>query len=142
MEKITYTSLATLGEEFHAAFEREAAKLQNSLGEVHSLYIEGKALKGKEGIFEDRNPSDTRQLLGKFQKGSALDAKKAIAAAKKTYPNWVSFGWQKRVALLRKAAELLNQCQIEIAALLSMEVGKNRFESIAEVSESVDLILY
>ena len=32
--------------------------------------------------------------------------------------------------------------QFEFAALLSLEVGKNRFEAIAEVSEAIDLILY
>src|ERR1044071_9060147 len=32
--------------------------------------------------------------------------------------------------------------QFELAALLTLEVGKNRFEAIAEVSEATDLILY
>src|SRR6185503_17385675 len=38
--------------------------------------------------------------------------------------------------------ELMTKHQFELAALLTLEVGKNRFEAIAEVSESVDLILY
>src|SRR5213075_2031069 len=49
---------------------------------------------------------------------------------------------RQRVALLRKAADLMTQRQFEFAALLSLEVGKNRFEAIAEVSEAIDLILY
>src|SRR2546430_16660838 len=36
----------------------------------------------------------------------------------------------------------MTQRQFEFAALLSLEVGKNRFEAIAEVSEAIDLILY
>src|SRR5207237_5850681 len=41
-----------------------------------------------------------------------------------------------------KAAELMANHQYELAALICLEVGKNRFEAIAEVSEAVDLILY
>ena len=36
----------------------------------------------------------------------------------------------------------MTQRQYEFAALLTLEVGKNRFEAIAEVSEAIDLILY
>src|SRR5713226_9582667 len=68
--------------------------------------------------------------------------REAIDAAREAFPVWRELGWQQRVAFLRKAAELMRQQQYELAALLCLEVGKNRFEAIAEVSESIDLILY
>lgn len=142
MEKITYASLASLGEEFHNMFDAAIGHVREELGEAHPMFINGQPKKAKEGTFADTSPADTRILLGKFQKGSRADAQKAIAAAKAAYPSWRDLGWQQRVALLRKAADLMMQRQYEFAALMSMEVGKNRFESIAEVSETVDLILY
>ncbi|HEY2952783.1 MAG TPA: aldehyde dehydrogenase family protein, partial [Verrucomicrobiae bacterium] len=69
-------------------------------------------------------------------------ARQAIAAARAAGGVWRELGWQSRVSFLRKAAELMQRHQFELAALLCLEVGKNRFEAIAEVSESIDLILY
>src|SRR5206468_4603965 len=50
--------------------------------------------------------------------------------------------WHHRISFLRKTAEIMTAHQYELAALICLEVGKNRFEAIAEVSEAVDLILY
>ena len=142
MEKITYASLGSLGEDFHGAFEDALQHLRDKLGGTYPLYIEGKAKRSKAGTFADTTPADTSVLLGKFQRGSRDDARRAVAAAKAVYPVWRDLGWEHRVALLRKSADLMAQRQFELAALLSLEVGKNRFEAIAEVSEAVDLILY
>jgi 1-pyrroline-5-carboxylate dehydrogenase len=46
------------------------------------------------------------------------------------------------VNFLRQAADLMSKHQFELAALITLEAGKNRAESIAEVAESIDLILY
>src|SRR5207249_2755212 len=96
----------------------------------------------KAGTFTDTSPADTRLMLGKFQFGSREDARRAVASAKAVFPAWRDLGWRQRVALLRKAAELMTERQFEFAALVGLEVGKNRFEAIAEVSEAIDLILY
>src|SRR6185503_16539740 len=65
-----------------------------------------------------------------------------IAAARTAYREWRDLGWPQRLSFLRKAAELMMERQFRLAAMLTLEAGKNRFEAIAEVSESVDLILY
>ncbi len=142
MDKITYASLGNLGDDFHSTFDAAIGHVQEELGDTHPIYINGKAKKGKDGTFDDTSPADTRIVLGKFQKGDRADARKAIAAAKSAFPAWRDVGWQRRVELLRRAADIMMQRQYQYAALMSMEVGKNRFESIAEVSETVDLILY
>ncbi|MDB6023956.1 MAG: Aldehyde Dehydrogenase [Verrucomicrobiales bacterium] len=141
MEKITYASLGSLGEEFHSQFDAALSKLTRTFGKTHSLLIDGKLEKGKE-TFGDISPSDTRVVLGNFPLATVDDVMKAIAAAKRAYPPWRDLDWQKRVALLRRAADLMMQRQFELAAILTLEVGKNRFEAIAEVSEAIDLILY
>ena len=44
------------------------------------------------------------------------------------------------MALLRRVADLISERQMEFAALLSMEVGKNRLEALGDVEETADLI--
>src|SRR6266496_1007460 len=142
MDKITYASLGSLGEDFHQAFDAALKQLRTRFGAAHPMFIDGKAIKAKAGTFTDTAPADTRLILGKFQLGGREETRKAVASAKAVFPAWRDLGWRQRVALLRKAAELMMQRQFEFAALVSLEVGKNRFEAIAEVSEAIDLILY
>ncbi len=92
--------------------------------------------------FEDRSPSNTDQVLGLFQKGTAQDANDAIAAARGAFPAWSKMPWQERVRLLRKAADIMDQRTIEIGAVLALEVGKNRMESLGDIAETADLIRY
>src|SRR5947199_469938 len=142
MDKITYASLGSLGEEFHRAFDAALKQVRGKLGGTHPMFIAGKPKQAKDGTFADAAPADTRTLLGNFQRGNRDETRKAIAAATAASPAWRDLGWRQRTALLRQAAGLMTRRQFEFAALLSLEVGKNRFEAIAEVSEAVDLILY
>ena len=142
MEKITYASLGSLGEDFHRTFDSALAQARDKLGGAHPMFVAGRPVKARDGTFADFSPADTRVLLGKFQRGNRADACRAIIAAKAAFPSWRGLGWPQRIALLRKAANLMTERQFEFAALLSLEVGKNRFEAIAEVSEAIDLILY
>ncbi len=141
MEKTTYASLGNLGEDFHRAFEAALVHERKKLGESHPLFINGKPVKGSK-TFSDTNPAHRDVVLGKFQCGSKDHVRKAIAAAKQASIFWQELGWPARVNFLRKAAELMTKHQYELAALITLETGKTRIESIAEVSESIDLILY
>lgn len=141
MEKITYASLGSLGDEFHRSFDVAADALKTGLGATHPMFIGGRTRKSA-ATFTDTSPSDTRIVLGRFQKGTGRDATAAVAAARKAFPSWRDTPWPQRLVVLRRTAELLTQRQVELAALLCMEVGKNRFEAIAEVSETADLITY
>jgi 1-pyrroline-5-carboxylate dehydrogenase len=141
MQKVTYASLGSLGEDFHKAFDSALSYELKKLGRPHPLVIRGQKKKSKE-TFTDTNPADTRMVLGEFAAGTRADAGLAITAARDAFADWRELGWPQRVAFLRKAAEIMTERQFRLAALLSLEVGKNRFEAIAEVSESIDLILY
>ncbi len=50
--------------------------------------------------------------------------------------------WQRRVELLRKAADLVDQRIYEFGAITSLEVGKNRMEALGDAAEMADLIRY
>jgi 1-pyrroline-5-carboxylate dehydrogenase len=142
MQKITYASLSSLGDDFHRSFDKAVDSITSNLGKSYPMYIGGAATRVGTRAFQDVMPADTRQVLARFPRGGVNEVRKAIAKAKSGFAAWRDLDWRKRVALLRKAAAIMEKNQVELAALLTLEVGKNRFEAIAEVSESVDLILY
>ena len=139
--KLTYATMYNPPEELHVHFEEALAKLKAGMGKEYGMMIGGKDLFTAEK-FEDRSPADTGVVLGVFQKGGEREAVEALAAARKAFPAWSRMKWQDRVDLMRKAADLINERIFIISASLSMEVGKNRMESLGDVAETADLIRY
>src|SRR5262245_29896242 len=119
MEKVTYASLGSLGEEFHSNFDRALSDLQKKLGLSYPLFIGGKVKKAREGVFRKHSPSDTRVLLGQFQLSDRGEARQAIAAAKTAFLGWRDTPWPARIKLLRKAADLIADRQYELAAIMT-----------------------
>ncbi len=139
--KLTYATMFNPPEEMHTRFEEALAKVKANLGQEHAMIIDGKD-HFADAKFEDRAPSNTDLVLGIFQKGGAADAQQAIAAAKRAFPMWSHMKWQERVALLRKAADLIDERIYEIGSIMALEVGKNRMEALGDAAETADLIRY
>ena len=139
--KLTYATMFNPPEELHTRFEQVLADVKSNLGKEHGMIINGKERFADEK-FEDRSPGNTDLVLGVFQKGTARDADDAISAARKAFPIWSGMKWQERVSLVRKAAEIMDKRTFEIGAVMAMEVGKNRMESLGDIAETADLIRY
>src|SRR3990172_7354111 len=138
--KITYATLRNDNEELHAAFEEGIARARAWLGGEHRNHVAGRPRDG-DGAFEDRSPVDG-SLLGTFARGTRRDGEDAIAAAREAFVDWGHRPWQERVTVLRRAADLISERQMELAALMVVEVGKNRLEALGDVEETADLIRY
>jgi 1-pyrroline-5-carboxylate dehydrogenase len=138
---LTYATMFDPPEALHRSYERALAKVKTELGREYPLLIGGGKRYAAEK-FEDRSPIDTDWVLGRFQKGTVDDAKAAIAAARAAAPAWAALPWQRRVRHLRAVAALINRRVFEFAAIDSLEVGKNRMESLGDVQETADLISY
>ncbi|MCC6746947.1 MAG: aldehyde dehydrogenase family protein [Deltaproteobacteria bacterium] len=138
--KITYTTLLS-SESFHADYEQACRALEGRFGALHRNVI-ASAPSESSRVAEVHAPHDTRLLLGRVQRASAKEASLALSAAHAAFPAWRDTPWRARAALLRQAAERLRARRTELAALMSFEVGKNRFEAMGEAEESVDLIEY
>ena len=139
--KLTYATMFNPPEELHTSFEESLKRVKAGLGKEYGMFINGEERFAAEK-FQDRSPVNTDLVLGVFQKGTAQYAVEALAAARKAFPLWSGMKWQERVALLRKAADLIEQRTFEIGAAMAMEVGKNRMESLGDVAETADLIRY
>lgn len=140
--KITY---ATLGgeqlEDLHRELDKAIARVPQTFGREHLLYINGEAVKASEQ-FEDRSPIDTSILIGKFQQGTREHVRAAIAAARAAYPGWAALPWQQRLGFVRKMAAAIRNHRWDLSALMGYEVGKNRLECAGDVEEGADLISY
>ena len=139
--KLTYATMFNPPEKLHANFDAALAKVKAGLGQDHPMYINGQERFSPEKL-EDHSPINSDWLLGTFQKGSVGDVRQAIAGARAAFPRWSGMRWEERVRLVRKAAGLIEKRVYEIAAVVSLEVGKNRMEALGDVQETADLLYY
>ena len=139
--KITYATLRNDNEELHALYDAGIERARARLGRHHQNWIAGAGRDG-DGSFELRSPIDRDILVGTFARGTRADVKDAVAAARAAQPAWRAVPWRERLALLRRAGDLISERQMEYGALMAMEVGKSRLEALGEVEESADLLRY
>lgn len=139
--KLTYATMHNPPEELHTKFEATIKKTKANLGKEYAMIINNQDVFAAEK-FEDHSPVNTDWVLAVMQKGGKKDAQAALAAARKAAPGWAATSWKERVRLLRKAADLIDGRLYEMGAAMSLEVGKNRMESLGDVAETADLIRY
>jgi 1-pyrroline-5-carboxylate dehydrogenase len=138
--KVTYVSLET-DESFHGEYEGALLAIEQEFGERYPMYIGGREVTTPRE-FEARSPIDPGILLGTFPEGGEEHARKGIAAANEAFRDWSCRDWRERVAIVRKTADAMEDRLFLLAALLTYEAGKTRYEALAEVSEAVDMLRY
>jgi len=105
-------------------------------------YIAGKWVASDSGrTFESLNPA-TEKSVGKFQKSTRNDVRKAIAAAKKAFPAWRDTPAPARAKYLWKIVQLLTQSKERLARLEVEEMGKVISETRGDVQEAIDVFEY
>ena len=140
--KITYSAVGGDMDEVHKSFDAAVATLRASLGGEHRLYINGEWVKGEGGTHAAQSPIDRGVTIGTFTAASLAQVDSAVAAANAAQKKWAALPWRERVAIMRRAAEKIRELRFDIAAVMSIEVGKNRMESLGDAEESADLIDY
>ena len=139
--KITYTSTTGDLDDFHRRFDAALASVRAAAGGRHLCRIGGEAVETGGEPLEDRSPIDGT-VLGRFAAAGPSDVDRAVAAARGAARDWGARPWQERIELLRRAAAIIRDRKYELAALMSLEVGKSRLESMGDTEESADLIDY
>jgi 1-pyrroline-5-carboxylate dehydrogenase len=139
--KVTYISLSADDPALDAAFAAAIAKVEGELGRTYPLHVAGETRAGAAPI-ESRSPADTRRVVARVATATADDVRDAVAAAKAAFPAWSATPWQERAALLDRAAAIVRERRLELAAWLILEMGKNRVEALGEIEETADLYAY
>ncbi|HSC14830.1 MAG TPA: bifunctional proline dehydrogenase/L-glutamate gamma-semialdehyde dehydrogenase PutA [Gammaproteobacteria bacterium] len=91
---------------------------------------------------ECRSPADGRRIVGTAEFADARTARRALDAASAFAARWSETPPIERAALLKRAAELIEDDRAELVARCVAETGKTVPDSLAEVREAVDLLRY
>jgi acyl-CoA reductase-like NAD-dependent aldehyde dehydrogenase len=110
---------------------------------VYKNFIDGEWVEASTGqTFENRNPADTRDIVGIFQRSGKADVDTAIAAAKQAFAKWRLVPAPRRAEIIYRAAEMLMERKEDCARDMTREMGKILKETRGDVQEAVDTAYY
>jgi len=142
MEFRNENTFLSLGEKIHSKFENAIKRVRKKyFNKKYPLIINGKKIY-KEETIETFSPIDENIKIAKFSIAKLEDCRNAINAAYQSFTKWKEVDWRKRIKIFSRAEKVARKYKFEIAAIISYENGKNRFESIGEVDEGIDFIKY
>ena len=106
-------------------------------------YINGKWVPSRSGEWrENRNPADTRDLVGRFPVSTTEDVDEAVAAAKAAFDGWRLTPAPKRAEILFRAGEILIRDKDKYTRDMTREMGKVLKEAGGDVQEAIDCTYY
>jgi len=142
--------ISTLASRFHEEpltdFRREDMRqlmqsaleqVAGQLGRDYPPILNNKPL-AVTGWLPSVNPSHKKQVVGRFARATADQAREAIAAAKVAFPAWRDTDPARRAEYLFSAARVMQRGRFELAAWQVYECGKPWREADADVAESID----
>src|SRR5688572_21856689 len=110
---------------------------------TYTNYIDGEwRASASAATFENRNPANTDDLIGVFQKSTRADVEAALDAAQRAYERWRLVPAPKRAELLFRAAQLLVERKEQFARDMTREMGKVLSETRGDVQEAIDMTFY
>src|SRR3989441_6871418 len=106
-------------------------------------FIDGSWVPSVSGdVFENRNPANTDDLIGVFQKSTRDDVERAIEAARRAYVQWRLVPAPRRAELLFRAAQLIADRKDTLARDMTREMGKVLDETRGDVQEAIDMTFF
>ncbi|MBC8285045.1 MAG: aldehyde dehydrogenase family protein, partial [Nitrospinae bacterium] len=92
---------------------------------IFKNYINGKWKPSSSGdTFDNINPANTREIVGRFQESTYQDVDEAVEAAAAALPKWKSTPAPQRGEILFRVAELLLKQKESLAQDMTREMGK------------------
>ena len=95
-----------------------------------------------DNYFENHNPADWSDVIGRFPRSGPEDAQRAIASAKRGFTQWSKTPAPLRGAVLQRVGELLVQKKEALARAMTREMGKVLAETRGDVQEGIDTAFY
>src|SRR2546423_1234298 len=106
-------------------------------------FIAGKWSEPSTGeYFENRNPADWDDLIGKFPLSDARDVDCAVQSAQRGFEIWRRTPAPARGDVMRRVGDILTKRKDEIADLMTREMGKPLTETRGDVQEGIDTAYY
>ncbi|MGI8408456.1 MAG: aldehyde dehydrogenase family protein [Pyrinomonadaceae bacterium] len=125
------------------AKEAKAKKSSKSSTKTYHNYIGGEWVKSLSGEFFDNvNPADTTDIIGRFPKSNTEDVNRAVEAAKNAATKWRRTPAPKRAELLFSLGEILRDNKDRFTRDMTREMGKVLKEAGGDVQEAIDCTYY
>ena len=106
-------------------------------------YIAGQWVPSRSGDWiENRNPADTRNVVGRFPLSTSDDVNAAVSAAAGAFDGWRLTPAPRRAELLFRLGEILIRDKDKYTADMTREMGKVLKEAGGDVQEAIDCTYY
>jgi len=113
---------------------------QREATRTFQLFIAGEWVDSDSGkTFESLNPADRRDVVGRFQAGTAADVGMAVKAAEMALPRWKATPAPKRGEILYRFGALMAEHKERLARAMTREMGKVIAEARGDVQEGIDI---
>ena len=122
--KITYSAISADMGEIHKSFDAAISDLRGKLGAEHHLHINGAWVRGGGETLQSLSPIDRSWKIGSFTGATPAQVDDAVETAKNAKAAWAGKPWKERVAIMRRAAENIREMRFEIAAVMTVEIGR------------------
>jgi aldehyde dehydrogenase (NAD+) len=104
-------------------------------------YIAGRWIDGPSWSV-NRNPSDTRDVIGEYAQADDAQIDEAIEAARAAFPGWSNSGVQERAEILDRVGNTLLARREELGRQLAREQGRALPDALAEVGRAAQIFKF
>jgi acyl-CoA reductase-like NAD-dependent aldehyde dehydrogenase len=106
-------------------------------------YINGEWVPSSSGeTFENLNPADTRDRVGRFALSNEEDVQNAVDAARNAFDGWRKTPAPRRAEILFRLGEILIKNKDRFSRDMTREMGKVLKETGGDVQEAIDCTYY
>lgn len=137
--RVTYATLSADNEELQRSYDEAVEQARARLGSEVPIVIDGKEETG-DGVYEEPSPIDNDLVVARVHQATREQVDRAVRSAKAFQLEWERMGWRKRVEIIRRAADIVEDRLFLLAALMAFEVGKTRLEALGDVQETAELM--
>ncbi|MCA1593683.1 MAG: aldehyde dehydrogenase family protein [Acidobacteria bacterium] len=122
---------------------RTGARAARPSVKTYTNYINGEWVASSGGeTFENVNPADTREVIGRFPLSTAEDMDRAVEAARNAFDRWRRVPAPRRAEILFRLGEILIRDKDRLSSEMTREMGKVLRETGGDVQEAIDCTYY
>ncbi|HEX8844980.1 MAG TPA: aldehyde dehydrogenase family protein [Pyrinomonadaceae bacterium] len=122
---------------------RKSAPASRAGTKTYHNYIGGQWVESASGEwFENLNPADTRDSIGRFPVSTKEDVDRAVEAARGAFDRWRHTPAPRRAEILFRLGEILIRNKERFSAEMTREMGKVLKETGGDVQEAIDCTFY
>lgn len=122
---------------------RAASSAPSTSVKTYKNFIGGEWVASGSGeTFDNVNPADTREVIGRFPLSTRDDVDRAVEAAREAADRWRRLPAPRRAELLFRLGEILMRRKDQFSRDMTREMGKVLKETGGDVQEAIDCTYY